>query len=206
MHFVHFLHKIFAMILELTAGDLKRLGFNTDEIKNLLNRKQNYDLQNNSGDFYFDYKQNKIYTDIDKKRYFLQTGHHKMFPFNYPDLIPEYFELNLKEYLDEHQTILGSLFNIKEQTKEFIFQQIAETKEFINYDQNYIDKHHNYTFKHKLKSIIVYKGYLFYLENKTKIVTQELSKNEVKKPRQIETDKPDEVKKIIYLIRIILIL
>lgn len=189
MHFVHSLHKIFAMILDLTTENLESLGFANDEIKPMLSKKENYSLLNNLGSFYFDYIQNKIYTDIDKGRFLLRTAKYKRFPFSYPALIPEYFKFNLKSYLDEHQILLGTMFDKKEQTKEFIAKEVKEIKDIISSNQNYIDKYPNGNIEHKEIPIKIHKVYVSYLEKQTKEIDKpkiETKVNEVKNPKQLK--------------------
>jgi hypothetical protein len=173
------------MILELNTENIKKLElgklrFTKEEITNLLSRTENHTIN----DVYFDYKNQKIYTGIDMARNFLnQNKDYKPFPFSYPDLIPEYYNIKLAIYLKNKQRLLGIIYNEVEQTKEFINEQLREIKSIINDNQTYLDKIPPRSHNYRRKAIIIHKAYVFYLE---KIF---------KEPQQIEANKSKEVKK-----------
>jgi hypothetical protein len=173
------------MILELNTENIKKLElgklrFTKEEITNLLSRKENHTIN----DIYFDYKNQKIYTGIDMARNFLnQNKDYKPFPFSYPDLIPEYYNIKLAIYLKDKQRLLGIIYNEVEQTKEFINEQLKEIKSIINDSQTYLDKIPPRSHNYRRKAIIIHKAYVFYLE---KIF---------KEPQQIEINKPNKIKK-----------
>ena len=160
------------MILELNKKNIESLelekqGYSKEDNNQLINRKTNISLN----DVYFDYENMKIHTGIDMAKYFLnKESDYKRFPFNYPDLITEYYTIKLEKFLNDKKRLLGTIYNEPEQIKEFINEQIKET-------QIIIDENKSKELRHSLNSrknnISVHKGYVFFLKQRLNELTKQ---------------------------------
>ena len=92
------------MVFELTKENLQNFGFDEENITKLLTWDNYAMFLFNDTCYYFATNiEKKIYTDVDawQKKYF-QNGN-IAFPLEYPDLIPEYFDLAFKEFLEKQK-------------------------------------------------------------------------------------------------------
>ncbi|EOG6896702.1 hypothetical protein ACLH3T_002068 [Flavobacterium psychrophilum] len=151
------------MILNLTIENLLKSGCNTDEANKLFNTSENYTLQCNNGNFYVSKPDNRFYTGIDfyKMIYFNIEG--LRFPYNCPDLVNEYFGLALIEFLEKQKTILGLLFNEKDQFNKFISIEIERTQKRIDSQKEFLLKMKLHKFESKENDIQICESYINYL-------------------------------------------
>lgn len=170
------------MIIELTKENLQKCGFDEEQIIKLLEWDK-YDMFLIKDTCYYATNiEKKIFTEIDGfRKWYLENGT-IAFPMDCPDLIPTFFDLFLKKYLDEQKELLNTMFVEADQKEIFINKQILAVKNEIYKNKEKILKRINTDVYYKKDSI--YNSYLRLLENKL---------NE--QPQQIETIKPDEVKK-----------
>ncbi|EKT4501001.1 hypothetical protein AAIP31_000644 [Flavobacterium psychrophilum] len=154
------------MILNLTIENLLKSGCNTDEANKLFNTSENYTLQCNNGNFYVSKPDNRFYTGIDfyKMIYFNIEG--LRFPYNCPDLVNEYFGLALIEFLEKQKTILGLLFNEKDQFNKFISIEIERTQKRIDSQKEFLLKMKLHKFERKENDIQICESYINYLKVK----------------------------------------
>ena len=153
------------MIIELTKDNLQKCGFDNEQILKLL-EWDNYAMSFFLNDtcYYATNIEKKIYTEIDgfKKHYF-ENGT-IAFPMDCPDLIPTYFDLFLKKYLERQQELLNTMFVEADQKEIFINKQILAVKNEIDENKEKILKRIHTDIYHKKDSI--YNSYLRLLENK----------------------------------------
>lgn len=122
------------MILDLTIENLLKSGCNEAEANEIFN--------STGGDYrwpditcFVSRLENKFYTGIDFYRKVNFNNGCLGFPINCPDLIPEYFDLALTEFLKKQSELLGVMYNNEKQTKNFILLEIERSK-FIIIDAN----------------------------------------------------------------------
>lgn len=166
-------------IFELTIENLKNYGLSSIQAIEFYEAKGT--LQCDEGNFFV--KENKVYTGIE---FFRQTCFNNgalKFPFNCPDLFPEYFDLALNEYRQEQKQILGKLYNESDQLKKFVNVQIKIMQNRIEAQKSYLIKMKHHKFKNKENDIQICEAYIQYLNRK------------IAEPQQAETNKPDEIKK-----------
>jgi hypothetical protein len=153
------------MIIELTKDNLQKCGFDNEQILKLL-EWDNYAMSFFLNDtcYYATNIEKKIYTEIDgfKKHYF-ENGT-IAFPMDCPDLIPTYFDLFLKKYLERQEELLNTMFVEADQKEIFINKQILAVKNEIDENKEKILKRIHTDIYHKKDSI--YNSYLRLLENK----------------------------------------
>ena len=145
------------MIQELTIDNLLNLGLTEEEAAVLFNSEDEYNLQCNAGNFYTSKAENIFYTGFEYWRFIYLTKNLK-FPFNTPELVFEYFDLSLENYLESKKEKLKTLYNEIFETQNFIKEETDFANENILYWKNKrltISKH----------SIDVFQGYLYFLEN-----------------------------------------
>ena len=119
------------MTIELTKENLQKCGFDEEQIIKLLEWDK-YDM------FFFKdtcyYASNiekKIFTEIDGfRKYYLENGIIS-FPMDCPDLIPNYFDLALKNYLDKQILLLNTMFVEADQKEKFVLNEIEKIKSSI---------------------------------------------------------------------------
>ena len=170
------------MIQDLTKDNLFKSGCNEQEANELFNTTGNYNLQCNNGKFYVSKLENKFYTGIDFYRITCLKAGDLQFPVNCPDLIPEYFDLALIEFLQIQKKSLGILFNEINQTEKFTANEINRSKANIENANESFLKRTQHFFESKRLLINVYESYIYFLENKQN------------PPQQNLLSKPDEVK------------
>lgn len=166
-------------IFDLTLQNLVDCGLTKKDAIEFLNTKGNYILQSNQGNFFVSEEEKKVYTGIEFYRKTCLNSGDLKFPYNCPDLITEYYDLALSEYLQKQSKLLGLLFNEKEQQNKFIDIEISRTKERINSQREFLSKMKRLKFSFKENEIEICEAYIQYLKRK---------KDEVKQPQQIETD------------------
>ena len=180
------------MTIELTKDNLQKCGFDNEQILKLLewdNYATSFFLKDTC--YYATNIEKKIYTEIDGfRKYYFEDGTIS-FPMDCPDLIPTYFDLFLKKYLDKQEELLNTMFVEADQKEIFINKQILAVKNDIDENKEKILKRIHTDLYHKKDSI--YNSYLRLLENKL---------NE--QPQQTELEPLDlsdtsAVEKIIYL-------
>lgn len=164
------------MILELTINNLVENGYSLQIATELFQTETTFNLKCNEGNFYVSKEENKVYTDIDYYRKVCFEIGSLRFPYNCPDLVNEYFDLALVEFLEKQKTILGILFDRKEQVNNFISNEIKITRQRIESQKEFLLKMKHHKFESKENDIQICEGYINYL----------------KKKEQTESVKPDE--------------
>lgn len=155
------------MIIELTKENLLNSGCNEAQANELFNSITDYKLLCNNGVFYVSKSENMVYTGIDfyRKEYF-ENRKNIGFPFNCPDLITEYFDLSLKNYLDNQKELFKTFYVEADQRKDFILKEIECTENHINYNNDILKKHNNLFAENKIKLISIFKAYINFLNRK----------------------------------------
>ena len=173
-------------IFDLTLQNLVDYGLSKKLTSELLNTKGKYYLQCNEGNFIVLEEEKKVYTGIEfyRKTYFDNSKF--QFPFNCPDLIPEYFDLALNEFKQEQNKLLGKIYNDSDAFFEFIKNEVDKMQKRIEAQNEYLLKYKHLKFGSKENDIKVCEAYIQYLKRK---------KEEVKQPPQTENNKTVEVKK-----------
>lgn len=175
------------MIIELTKDNLQKFGFDNEQIIKLLewNNYAMFFLKDTC--CYANNIEKKIYTEIDGfRKYYFENGT-VSFPIECPDLIPDYFDLALKNYLDKQKVLLNTMFVEADQKKKFVLNEIGKIKDSIELNKQDLKEKKYYSIGYKNKMIDILDSYISFLENKLKEQTQ-----------QTETNKTDEVKKELY--------
>jgi hypothetical protein len=160
----------------LSYSDIEFIEQTIKQIFVYVDKKKDYTLPCSEGDFYYSGSENKLYTgkEFFEKIYF-KKGDLK-FPTNCPDLIPEYYDLSLKQFIAEEK-----------QKPEAMLNEILVTKEFITLEFNKLKKL-NYGLKDFFESKI---GLLKYCERYYLFLKEKLI--ELKgQPRQKENEDEDE--------------
>ena len=154
------------MILELTKENLVKCGFDNEQITKLIEWDNYSQFLFNDTCYYATNIENKIYTKNDgyKKYYFKIDGIH--FPIDFPDLIPEYFDLALKNYLDNKKVLLNTMFVEADQKKKFISNEIENKKNSIEVLKQDIKNKRYLIRDNKTKQIDILDSYISFLENK----------------------------------------
>lgn len=155
------------MIIELTKENLLNSGCNEAQANELFNSITDYKPLCNNGVFYVSKSENMVYTGIDfyRKEYF-ENRKNIGFPFNCPNLITEYFDLSLKNYLDNKKELLKTMYVEFDQRKDFILKEIECTDNHINYNNDILKKHNNLFAEDKIKVISIFKAYINFLNRK----------------------------------------
>ncbi|MCB5984619.1 hypothetical protein LIT13_13525, partial [Flavobacterium psychrophilum] len=177
------------MILNLTIENLLKSGCNTDEANKLFNTSENYTLQCNNGNFYVSKPDNRFYTGIDFYRMIYFNIEGLRFPYNCPDLVNEYFGLALIEFLEKQKTILGLLFNEKDQFNKFISIEIERTQKRIESQKEFLLKMKYHKFESKENDIQICESYINYLMAKeSPFLFAGFYDIETNEPQQNQTD------------------
>lgn len=171
------------MILKLELNTLIENGCSIKVATELMETKTTLSLQCNEGNFYVSKEKNMVYTGIDfyRKLYF-EDGDLR-FPYNCTELIPDYFDFALIEFMQKQKTVVGVLFNEAKQFEKFKIKEIERTKERITSQKEFLNKMKHYKFKSKENDIEICESYIDFLNLKEY------------KPQQLEAVIPDEVKK-----------
>ncbi|MEB0260504.1 hypothetical protein QN352_02380 [Mucilaginibacter sp. 10I4] len=114
---------------ELTEGNLKKHGFDEEDIKHFFDPNYpNHEHRNN--DIVLASKiDGKIYSGFKGARKFYFRENNIQFPYKFPKLIDEYYSLMLAKHLHKKETLLGSNYH-----------QISETEIFINKQISWVNK------------------------------------------------------------------
>jgi hypothetical protein len=175
------------MIQDLTIENLLKSGCNTDEANRLYNTPETDVFQNNNGNFYVSKPDNIFYTDIDFYRMTCFNNGSLRFPYNCPDLVNEYFDLALTDFLVRQKTILGILFNEQKQTEIFKSIEIERTQQRIDGQKEYILKMKLYKNESKKNDIQICEAYINYLNNK---IIEPQEQPEAVKLGEVKTEHP----------------
>jgi hypothetical protein len=167
------------MIIKLTIENLLKSGCNEKEANELFITTGDYNLQCNNGKFYVSKLENKFYTGIDYHRKVYFGRDYIYFPLNCPDLVPEYYNLALHNFLEKKKKSLGLLYNEVNQTEKFISNEIKRSKDIIHNAKESFLKRTQHKFESKELLVNVYESYIYFLE----AIALE----------QPETKKPDEL-------------
>lgn len=154
------------MILDLTIENLLKSGLNIQDATELFNTTNTHVLQCNSGNFYVSKTENKFYTEIDFYRITYFYNGSLSFPIRCVDLVPEYFDLALNEFLEKQKTILGILYNETEQFKKFISNEIESSQISIENYKALIKKVGSWRLNNKENDIQIRESYINYLKVK----------------------------------------
>lgn len=150
------------MIDKLTKENLLKLGFNETEVNSIYNTVEDQSY----GNIFTSKTENKIYSGIDfYRKIYLNKGSLR-FPNNCPDLVNEYFDLALVEFLEKQKTVLGLLYNEEHQFNKFKSNEIEISQKRIDAQKEFILKMKHHKFESKEKDIQVYESYINYLNNK----------------------------------------
>ncbi|MCA6438156.1 MAG: hypothetical protein IM592_16975 [Bacteroidetes bacterium] len=148
-------------ILELTKQNLQELNFEKEHIKKLLTWNE-YGMHL-SNEVFACIVNRKIYTEKDYYTRTYNENSKPIFPFRILELIPDYYDACLKQFLNAKQKLLGKIFNELLEKNEFIKSQINESEEIINY---YSDRYKNSLEKfEKFPTVVGRKAYKVWLEN-----------------------------------------
>lgn len=172
-------------IFDLTLQNLVDCGLSKKHTSELLKNKGKYILQCNEGNFFVSGEERKVYTGIEFYRKTCFDNGKIQFPFNCPDLIPEYFDLAFNEFKEEQIKFLGKIYNDRDAFFEFIKNEVDKMQKRIDSQNEYLLKHRYHKFESKENDIKVCEAYIQYLNRKI---------DEVKQPQQLETNNTDEVK------------
>jgi hypothetical protein len=156
------------MILELTIDNLLKSGCNVKDANELFNRNENYTLQCNEGNFYVCKSENRFYTGTDFYRKTCFENGSLKFPYNCPDLIPDYFDLALEKFLETQKTLLGSLYNEINQRNNFISLEVNNTQQRIETQKEFLLKMKHHKFESKENDIQICDAYIQFLKTKSK--------------------------------------
>jgi hypothetical protein len=172
------------MIIELTKENLQKCGFEEEQIIKLL-KWDKYDMFFLKDTCYYATNiEKKIFTEIDGfRKYYLENGTIS-FPLDCPDLIPNYFDLALKNYLDKQILLLNTMFVEEDQRKKFVLNEIEKIKSSIEVLKEDIKIKIYLIRDNKKKQVDILDSYLNFLKNKLD-----------EQPQQSEIIKVLEVKK-----------
>lgn len=154
------------MIQELTKENLQKLGYNKNDVNELFNTIDTFILQSNNGNIFVSKPENKFYTGVDFYRITYFKNGNLRFPYNCPDLVNEYFGLALIEFLEKQKTLLGLLFNEKDQFNKFISNEIERTQKRIDSQKEFLLKMKYHKFESKENDIQICESYINYLKVK----------------------------------------
>jgi hypothetical protein len=151
------------MIQELTKDNLLKCGLSKDETENLLNAEHGYQYQTNSGNFYISQNDRTFYTGVDFWRQVsFNNGEIKM-PYGCPDLIPEYFELALVEFLNTENLLLDE----NEKFDEFISIEIKKAEKRMEILKKESFKNDEWRFEFKENQYDTNRYYITFLKRQT---------------------------------------
>ena len=180
----YFLPDLSNGIFDLTLQNLVDCGLNKKDTSELLENKGNYILQCNEGNFFVSGENKKVYTGIEfyRKTYF--NNGKLQFPYNCPDLIPDYFDLALHKFKQNRKEYLGKIYNDCDANFEFIKNEFDNTQKRIESQKEYLLKHKYHKFESKERDIEVCEAYIKFLKREDE---------KVKQSQQTEANNPDEV-------------
>lgn len=155
------------MILELTKENLQYLGFNKTQVNTFYNTIDTNTLQCNDGNIFVSKPENKCFTGIDfyRKTYFFNGR--LRFPFACPEILSEYYNLALTEFLAKQKKLFGMVFNERNQTDTFILQEIKRNEEIIKEHKTYIERYNKRQWTGKEQTINILETYIQYIKNQS---------------------------------------
>jgi hypothetical protein len=151
-------------VFDLTIENLLRNGCNEQEANKLFNTTGSCTYRWNIGNFYVSKLENKFYTGIDFHRKVNFNNGSLLFPVNCPDLIPEYYNLALYEFLQKQKKSLGLLYNEVNQTEKFISNEIKRSVDIIDNAKESFLKRTQHKFESKELLVNVYESYIYFLD------------------------------------------
>lgn len=154
------------MIDKLTKENLQKLGFKENDVNKLYNTIDTYNLQGSEGKVFVSKIENKIYTGIDFYRKIYLNNGSLRFPNNCPDLVNEYFDLALVEFLEKQKTVLRLLYNEEDQFNKFKSNEIKSMQIKIEGHKEFLLKMKRHPFESKENDIQICESYINYLNNK----------------------------------------
>jgi hypothetical protein len=180
----YFLPDLSNGIFDLTLQNLVDCGLSKKNTSELLENKGNYLLQCNEGNFFVSGEEKKVYTGIEfyRKTYF--NNGKLQFPYNCPDLIPNYFDLALHKFKQNRREYLGKIYNDCDANFEFIKNEVDNMQKRIDSQKEYLLKHKYHKFESKERDIEVCEAYIKFLKRKDE---------KFKQSQQTEANNPDEV-------------
>lgn len=170
--------------IEFIENTLKQIFIYVD-------KKKDYHLQCNEGNFLYSGAENKLYTGREYFEKIYLSKDNLKFPINFPDLIPKYYDLSLEKYLSNEKNKAKEIFSKKWVAIEFVNSELEKLILSINGLNDFLDKNKHQSFKHKKEQLKYSKRYSEFLKDKLK----ELDKTEVEKPLQTENNAKKKTKK-----------
>jgi len=162
------------MIIELTKENLQKCGFEEEQIIKLLEWDK-YDMFFLKDTCYYATNiEKKIFTEIDGfRKYYLENGTIS-FPMDCPDLIPNYFDLALKDYLDKQILLLNTMFVETDQKKKFVLNEIEKIKRSIEVLKEDIKIKIYFIRDNKKRQVDILDSYVSFLKNKLDEQSQQI--------------------------------
>jgi hypothetical protein len=177
------------MIIKLTKENLQKCGFDNENIERLFEWDNHASFLFKDTCYYANNIEKKIYTEIDGyRKYYFENGRIS-FPMDCPDLIPNFFDLALKNYLYEQRLLLNTMFVEADQKEKFVLNEIEKVKRSIEGLKEDLKINIYLIRDNKKNQIDILDSYHNFLKNKLKELNQ-----------QIETSKPKLKKSLIEFI------
>jgi hypothetical protein len=171
------------MIIELTKENLQNCGFDNENIDRLIECDNYVSFLFKGTCYYANNIEKKIYTEIDGfRKYYLENGTIS-FPMDCPDLIPNYFDLALKNYLDKQILLLNTMFVESDQKEKFVLNEIEKIKRRIEVLKKDLKIKIYLINENNKKQIDILDSYLNFLKNKLD-----------EQPQQIKIAIPNNIK------------
>jgi hypothetical protein len=130
------------MIIDLTKENLQTCQFNEQDIKDLFECDNHTHFLFKDTCYFATNIEKKIYTEIDAFRKFYFDNGTILFPIHCPDLIPDFYESSLNNFLLKQKTLLGKMYNEVNQTQNYIESEIKRKVKFTETtEQNVYDSY-----------------------------------------------------------------
>jgi hypothetical protein len=168
-------------ILELTKENLIKCGFDSDVIKQILNRNDTAVITRNKAEtFIATTIDNKIYTIIEMHRQiYFKNKVDPEFPVHCLGLIPEYYELALSYYLENSKKRLTLIYD--EKTQKEIFRQEELRRCIDAIDSHFNKPMSNHWIRQRPHPVIVGKQvYKTWIENQSEPIDSTTNEPEIK--------------------------
>ena len=154
------------MILKLELNTLIENGCSLEVATELLKTETTCTYQCNEGNFYVSKENNKVYTSTDFYRKVYFENGSLDFPYNCTELIPDYFNLALIDFMQKQKTVLGVLFDEAKQFEKFKIKEIERIEERITSQKEFLNKMKHHKFKSKENDIEICESYIDFLHTK----------------------------------------
>ncbi|WP_396178992.1 hypothetical protein [Flavobacterium sp.] len=154
------------MILKLELNSLIENGCSLEVATELMETKTTGTYNWNEGNFYVSKENNKVYTSTDFYRKVYFENGSLDFPYNCTELIPDYFNLALIDFMQKQKTVLGVLFDEAKQFEKFKIKEIERIKERITSQKEFLNKMKHHKFKSKENDIEICESYIDFLHTK----------------------------------------